>query len=92
MSQRKKRPLPPANRVPQNTGGLPCFPVREYHVGSWGPLPDGKGPSTEVHVSLLCEGIPGPMVMRFRSAAALDEYVDAILRHRADVWPGHNRD
>lgn len=82
-----KRPPPPSTRIPKNTGGEPIFTVEEIHVGSWGPLPDGKGPSTEVHVSVIVRQIPYPLVLRFKTKEYLDQVIETLQAHRADVWP-----
>jgi hypothetical protein len=88
MSHRKKRPLPPLNRIPENTGGTLYFDIAEYGVHNWHPLPDGKGAPTQVHVRFVfANGMP-PMVLRLKGPAAVDELVDALNRHRFDVWPG----
>lgn len=82
-----RRPIPPPSRIPENTGGVPFLPIEQYHMGSWGPLPDGKGPSTEVHVGLTVTGFSHELVMRFKSADALDQFIEILQRHRFDVWP-----
>ncbi|HEV3312432.1 MAG TPA: hypothetical protein VG815_18120 [Chloroflexota bacterium] len=77
--------LPPVNRTPENTAGMAFLPIEDYHVGSWGPLPDGKGPSTQVHFTIRVEGLP--FVIRLKSADACDTLIAALQRHRYDVWP-----
>jgi hypothetical protein len=88
MSHRKKRPLPPMNRIPENMGGKPFFEILEYGVHEWHDLPDGKGPPTQVHFSIRLSGGMPPLVLRLKSPAAVDELVDALNRHRFNVWPG----
>jgi hypothetical protein len=85
-----KYDLPPASRVPKNLNFpvLPIYGVEEYGVGSWCPLPDGQGPATQVHLHFRIRGIPERLVMRFKSAAELDRFIEALKRHRYDVWPG----
>ena len=80
--------LPPMNRVPVNTAGVRYFELEEYGVHSWGELPDGKGPATQVHLVLSVKGANAPLVMRFKSPAALDLFIASLSRHRFDVWPG----
>lgn len=82
------RRLPPGNRVPRNTAGDPYYEIEEINFGSWGPLPDGKGPSTQVHMAITVKGFPAPLVMRFKGPGTLDLVIEALRRHRFDVWPG----
>jgi hypothetical protein len=79
--------LPPPNRIPRNTAGLAFLPIEEYEVVEWGPLPDGKGPSTQVHFVLRIQGSEIPLVMRLKSAEACDTLIAALQRHRNGVWP-----
>lgn len=85
MMPRKKRPLPPPNRVPRDVTGMSVIDVPEYGVFSWSPDPRGCAPSTQVHLHLQTRGNP-PLVLRFKSAAAVDEMIDALRRHRIDVF------
>ncbi len=80
-------PIPPGSRIPENTGGLAFFDIEEIHVGSWGPLPDGKGPQTQVHLTFRTRGSP-PFVMRFKGPHTLGQLISMLERHRNDVWPG----
>jgi hypothetical protein len=79
--------LPPASRVPENVPDyLRLLDIGGYHVGSWGPEPDGKGQSTQVHLTLRVPG--GAVVMRLKSHRAVNTLIAALERHRDDVWPG----
>jgi len=78
--------LPPGNRVPENVEG-PRIEFRSYHVGTWGPERDGHGPSTEVHLTLDVGAAIPPLVLRFKSARALETMRAALARHGNDVWP-----
>ena len=57
-----------------------------YDIFSWSPGHAGAGvPATQVHIALR----PHPdvtVVLRLKSARALDELVGVLLQHRRDVW------
>jgi hypothetical protein len=59
----------------------------EFSVWSWSPAPAGTAHarSTQVHVHF---GTPPGVVMvvRFKSADAIDALIDALVKHRTDVW------
>lgn len=84
---RDKIPPPPANRIPENVGGQGYYEIESLHVNSWNPLPDGKGPSTQVHVSVHVKQLPYPLVMRFKGPNTLGTLIESLERHRNDVWP-----
>jgi hypothetical protein len=84
---RERRQAPPSSRVPVNMAGVAFFEIESLHVGSWCPLPDGKGEATQVHLHINVAGIPHPLVMRFKGPGTLDQFIDSLERHRADVWP-----
>lgn len=80
--------MPPASDVPTNLSGLHVIPVESYGVGSWCPLPDGKGPATQVLFHYTLRGMPGAMfALRLKSAGETDRLIAMLRRHRADVWP-----
>lgn len=70
-------------RVPRGLVGLKCL---GYSVGSWCPTPDGTGPATAVAIEFEIVGCP-PLIVRLKSPAAVDEFIAALRRHQADVWP-----
>jgi len=88
---RKKRPTPPPNRIAVDIA--PMARIEYYRVASWSPAPasDRTAKSEAVVLEIKLAGLDLPMAVRFRSPAALDELVDALLRHRADVWPEAER-
>jgi hypothetical protein len=62
-----------------------------YSVYSWSPTPQAEvdagkpqAPSTQVHLHLPVGG--ATLIMRFKSARAADEMIDALMKHRKDVW------
>lgn len=58
-----------------------------YDVYSWSPGKSGEGvPATQVHLVLpVVDEVS--VVLRLKSARALDELVAVLLQHRKDVWP-----
>ena len=60
--------------------------VKGYAVGSWCPTPDGSGAPTAVAISIETESF-GDIVLRMKSPRAVDEFIQALLRHKRDVWP-----
>ena len=59
----------------------------EFNVGSWSPAPAGtiNAPTTQVHLRF---GTPPGFcaLIRFKSAAVLDELIKTLIKHRVDVW------
>ncbi len=90
MSKRnrdRRYKAPPASRIPENVEG-PRGEIEEIHIGSWCPLPDGRGPATQVHMTIRIRGLDIPLVLRFKGPVTLDRLIDSLERHRYDVWPG----
>jgi hypothetical protein len=57
-----------------------------YEVCSWRAGPAGSGPTEQVHI--LLSAAPGmKVVLRLKSARALDELVGVLLEYRKEVWP-----
>ncbi|MCG8583718.1 MAG: hypothetical protein MI757_03305 [Pirellulales bacterium] len=81
---RKPRPL----SEPHGPSGQ-RFGVRitEYTVGSWCPTPDGSGPAEAVAIQLMTDLPDWSFMLRLKSPAAVDEMIEALKRHRNDVWP-----
>jgi hypothetical protein len=62
------------------------LPEKGYEVCSWRPGPPRSGPPTQVHL-LMALPVPGAkMVLRLKSARALDELVGILLQYRQEVW------
>ena len=78
--------LPDVNRIPENLDGMAIIPIEEYTVASWCALPDGKGPSTQVHI-VLKTPLKARFVLRLKSKDAVSTFIEALERHRNDVWP-----
>ena len=58
----------------------------QVDVFSWSPAPPGtSGKSTQVHLHF---GTPGGtvMVVRLKSSRVVDQLIEALQLHRADVW------
>jgi hypothetical protein len=83
---RPKRPLPPANRIPE---AIPAgtLNITSYKIGSWCPTPDGSGPATAVAIRFETAIPDVAFAVRLKSPAAVDEMIEALLRHKNDVWP-----
>lgn len=79
--------LPPPERGPLVLHGLA---IESYTVGSWCPTSDGTVPATAVALSLHVVGQAegtADLVMRLKTPAAVDTLIQALLRHKRDVWP-----
>ena len=78
--------LPDPNRIPENLDNVKVIPVKEYMVASWCQMPEGKGQPTQVHL-VLKTSAELPIVLRLKSKDAVDILIEALERHRNDVWP-----
>lgn len=80
------RRLPPSERL-----GTPLVGpnVESYTVGSWCPTPDGTGRPVAVALSLQVRlaGELVDLVVRLKSPERVDQMIQALLRHKRDVWP-----
>ncbi len=68
------------------------IPDGGYEVCGWRPGPPRSGPATQVHLLMslpLDDRQPIKLVLRLKSARALDELVGILLDHRKEVW-GNN--
>ena len=74
------------SRVPRNLD-YEVVPIKGYEVGSWCPLPDGKGKPEMVVIELMVPGAPAPMLLRLKSRRAAEEMIGALTFHMNDVWP-----
>jgi hypothetical protein len=84
-----------ANAVLAAVGRLPTeVPVgvaaEGLRVVEWHSKPGAKGrpECVAILMDVPALGLPGPLVMRLKTAAVLDELVASLVRHRAGVWPG----
>jgi hypothetical protein len=78
-----KHRLPPSKFVGREMFGRD---LKSWSVGSWCPTPDGSGRPQAVALSIELE-TGEHLVMRFKTPAAVDETIQALLRHKRDVWP-----
>jgi hypothetical protein len=87
-----KQDIPKAEVLEQNIADLPgqfvLVPDAGYEVCSWRPGPPGSGPPTQVHLLIPTPVEGATMVIRFKSARALDEFVGILLEYRKEVWGG----
>lgn len=62
-----------------------------YDVYSWSPGKAGENvPATQVHLFVrakLDDTMTIGLALRFKTARAIDEMIDVLKHHRADVWP-----
>jgi hypothetical protein len=81
----RRQDLPEIEVLEENVAEHRVPKDRVYEVCTWGSGPAGSGaPGTEVHVLLALNG--GHVVLRLKTARALDEFVGVLLVHRKDVW------
>lgn len=75
--------------------------LEQIHLASWCPTPEPTVPPTQVHLFidvLIQDGPADPatikltFVTRFKSAQALDRFIEALLIHREHVWGAWTRD
>lgn len=85
MLYRPKRPLPESSSTPRE---IVAARIESYEVGSWCPTPDGSGPAEAVAINFNIQGLEFPLILRMKTPAAVDEMIDALRRHKMDVWPG----
>ena len=74
---------------PRNLDGVAFLGIKldSIEVSEWHPLPDGQGKPTQVHVSVIVEGLDVPLVMRFEGPGTLDALISALAVYRFQVWP-----
>lgn len=67
----------------------PVVELSETSVYSWVPGRDGQGVPEQVHMQLdvVLSGFPLRLVKRFKSKGALNALIDALIKHREEVWP-----
>ena len=72
----------------------PFIGVVGYDIGQWHPTADGSGKAEAVQMNMngICkmpsgEGFDTLVVLRFKSADAVDALCRALLRSRKIVWP-----
>lgn len=88
----RKQAVPPMKVLDQNLADQKHMFVLSkdegYDVYSWSPGAAGAGvPATQVHLVLGVPVAPGlRVILRLKSARALDELVGVLLQHRKDVW------
>ena len=84
MTRKKRGRLGPMRHMARPIVG----PLTEgFTVGSWCPTPDGSGPVEAVGVSFHLDDDLGEATLRLKSPSAVDAMIQALLRHKRDVWP-----
>lgn len=56
-----------------------------FDVYSWCPTPTPTVPPTQVHLHIDL-GELGKAMVRFKGPGTLDRLIDALTKHREDVW------
>ena len=69
-----------------NLDGVRFVEVKSISVNEWHPLPDGQGQPEQVHLWIELEGLPHPVVLRFRSRRPVDSLIVALMTHANAVW------
>jgi hypothetical protein len=65
--------------------------VNELHVVEWHNKPEPVGRPDCVAFVLELHGFDVPLVVRLKSAAAVNDVIGALERHRDGCWPGAPR-
>ena len=55
-----------------------------FEIYSWCPTPQPTVPPTQVHMHIPLAG--GKVVFRFKGPNTLDRLIDALVKHREDVF------
>lgn len=78
------------NTVEDNTPGqapTQAFDVLGIKVISWEPHPvPGTVPPTQVWLIMKAQGIPYPIILRFKGPDSLDGIIESLTKHRIDVF------
>jgi hypothetical protein len=80
----KRQPIPEATLLEENVDRT-HIPTEIYSVCSRDAPAGSSVPCTQVHI-ILPIGDIGKLVLRLKSARALDELVGVLLEYRKDVW------
>lgn len=75
----------------QNLKDLALKEIEEIEVCEWHPDENGQGKPTQVHILYKVAGSPVRLLLRLKSARAVDDLVAALLSHRFNVWGGPRR-
>lgn len=68
-------------------GGYAFWDIESLDIGQWSPDEKGQTPPTQVHLELRVQGLPVPLVVRFKSPETLGVLIEQLIRHRKEVWP-----
>ena len=84
---REMEHLPPVSEEIVNLEGQEFYEISEWAVSPFHELPDGQGEASQVHLWIHLAGAGDlPLVMRFKSARAVDQFIGALRRHRVEDW------
>lgn len=76
--------LPPRSTTPRQLVGVT---LESYTIGSWCSSNDGSGTPEAVVLSLQMKEFSGEIMLRLKTPSAVDTMIQALLRHKRDVWP-----
>ena len=77
--------------TPVNLAGMGFHPVNGYTVAQYHDTPDGTGPPSQVHFLLNVPSVSKlPIIVRLKSAGAIDALIAALIEHREGVWGKKN--
>ena len=62
------------------------LPLECLTVTEWCPNPDRENP-TQVHMVIEIEDGDFSMAIRFKGTETLDKIINALIKHRRNVWP-----
>ena len=67
----------------------PFVEFERIEVYSWTPERDGKGTPEQVHLKMDVKiaDVPLTLVQRYKGKGALNSLIDALVKHREEVWP-----
>lgn len=68
-------------------GHFAFFDIESYDVGAWCRDSLAQLPPEQVHLTVRIKGASRPLVMRFKSAAAMNLMIGTLTRYRNEVWP-----
>jgi len=78
---------PDEEHGPRSLAGLAFLEIESLDVAEWCPTPDGSGRPEQVHLVITVAGAPAPLRMRFKSARTIGRLINALRKHRDNVWP-----
>ena len=78
---------PDKEHGPRGLAGVAFLEVEDFDVAEWCPTPDGSGAPEQVWLTFQVKGIDARHVIRFRSPRTIGRLINALRKHRDNVWP-----